>query len=84
MRDQAFDEAVRSRVALHTKRSHLNSIIQALAVSEEELARATDDAWLVEQAGGVVRIVGADPGNLKITTREDLRMAELLLSDRLG
>jgi 2-C-methyl-D-erythritol 4-phosphate cytidylyltransferase len=57
---------------------------RALAVSDEELARATDDAWLVEQTGGVVRIVGADPGNLKITTREDLRMAELLLSDRLG
>ena len=30
----AFDETVRNRVALHTKRSHLNSIIQALAVSE--------------------------------------------------
>jgi 2-C-methyl-D-erythritol 4-phosphate cytidylyltransferase len=57
---------------------------RALAVSDEELARATDDAWLVEQTGGVVRIVGADPGNLKITTREDLRMAELLLSERLG
>jgi 2-C-methyl-D-erythritol 4-phosphate cytidylyltransferase len=57
---------------------------RALAVSDEELARATDDAWLVEQTGGVVRILGADPGNLKITTREDLRVAELLLSDRLG
>jgi 2-C-methyl-D-erythritol 4-phosphate cytidylyltransferase len=56
---------------------------RALAAPDEELARATDDAWLVEQAGGVVRIVGADPGNLKITTREDLRIAELLLSERL-
>jgi len=56
---------------------------RALAAPEEQLARATDDAWLVEQAGGVVRIVGADPGNLKVTTREDLRIAELLLSERL-
>jgi 2-C-methyl-D-erythritol 4-phosphate cytidylyltransferase len=55
---------------------------QALAVPEEQLARATDDAWLVERAGGVVRIVDADPGNLKITTPEDLRIAELLLSER--
>ncbi|MGI8505733.1 MAG: 2-C-methyl-D-erythritol 4-phosphate cytidylyltransferase [Solirubrobacteraceae bacterium] len=55
----------------------------ALAASDEELARATDDAWLVERTGGTVRIVGADPGNLKITTREDLRIAELLLSERL-
>ena len=36
----AFDEAVRNRVPLHTKRGHLNSIIQALAVSEP--ARKTD------------------------------------------
>ena len=41
--------------------------------------RATDDAWLVEQAGGIVRILGSDPGNLKVTTPEDLRVAELLL-----
>ena len=55
---------------------------RALAVGDEELARASDDAWLVERAGGVVRIVGSDPGNLKITTREDLMVAELLLTER--
>jgi 2-C-methyl-D-erythritol 4-phosphate cytidylyltransferase len=55
---------------------------RALAdASDDELARATDDAWLVERAGGIVRILGADPGNMKITTREDLRVAELLLSE---
>ena len=52
--------------------------------SEDELARATDDAWLVERSGGVVRILGSDPGNMKITTPEDLRVAELLLSERRG
>jgi 2-C-methyl-D-erythritol 4-phosphate cytidylyltransferase len=50
--------------------------------SEDELAQATDDAWLVEHAGGVVRVVGSNLGNLKVTTREDLRVAELLLSER--
>jgi 2-C-methyl-D-erythritol 4-phosphate cytidylyltransferase len=55
---------------------------RALSASEDELALATDDAWLVERAGGVVRVIGADPGNLKITTREDLRVAELLLRER--
>jgi 2-C-methyl-D-erythritol 4-phosphate cytidylyltransferase len=55
---------------------------RALAVSDDELARATDDAWLVEQTGGVVHIVGSEPGNMKITTREDLRVAELLLTER--
>ena len=56
---------------------------RALAGSDAELAQATDDAWLIERGGGIVRIVGADPGNLKITTREDLLVAELLLAERL-
>jgi len=55
-----------------------------LGASEDQLARATDDAWLVEQAGGVVRIVDAHRGNLKVTTPEDLLIAELLLSQRPG
>jgi 2-C-methyl-D-erythritol 4-phosphate cytidylyltransferase len=54
----------------------------ALSAADAELAQATDDAWLVERMGGVVRIVAADPGNLKITTREDLRIAEFLLTER--
>jgi 2-C-methyl-D-erythritol 4-phosphate cytidylyltransferase len=55
---------------------------RALSAPDEQLARATDDAWLVERAGGVVRVVSADPGNLKITTSGDLRLAEMLLADR--
>jgi 2-C-methyl-D-erythritol 4-phosphate cytidylyltransferase len=57
---------------------------RALSAGDEDLARATDDAWLVERAGGVVRIVGSDPGNMKVTTADDLRFAELLLSERLA
>lgn len=53
-----------------------------VSASDEELGRATDDAWLVERAGGAVRILGSDPGNMKITTPEDLRVAELLLAER--
>jgi 2-C-methyl-D-erythritol 4-phosphate cytidylyltransferase len=56
---------------------------RALAeASEELLSQATDDAWLIERAGGVVHVIGSDPGNLKITTPEDLRVAELLLAER--
>jgi 2-C-methyl-D-erythritol 4-phosphate cytidylyltransferase len=50
--------------------------------SDELLAQATDDAWLIERAGGVVHVIGSDPGNLKITTPEDLRVADLLLAER--
>ncbi len=59
-----------------------HALERALEVGDEQLAQATDDAWLVERIGGVVRIVGADPGNFKITTREDLRVAEFLLAER--
>jgi 2-C-methyl-D-erythritol 4-phosphate cytidylyltransferase len=52
------------------------------AASDELLSQATDDAWLIERAGGVVHVIGSDPGNLKITTPEDLRVAELLLAER--
>jgi 2-C-methyl-D-erythritol 4-phosphate cytidylyltransferase len=60
-----------------------SALERALAAPDHELARATDDAWLVERAGGVVRVVAADPDNLKVTTPADLRIAELLLSERL-
>ena len=59
-----------------------SALVRALACSDAELAQATDDAWLVERLGGVVHVVGSDPGNMKITTREDLRVADLLLSQR--
>jgi 2-C-methyl-D-erythritol 4-phosphate cytidylyltransferase len=49
---------------------------------EDLLARATDDAWLIEQGGGVVHVLASDPGNLKVTTVHDLRVAELLLAER--
>lgn len=42
-------------------------------------AGATDDARLVELAGGVVRLVPGSARNLKITTEDDLRIAERLL-----
>jgi 2-C-methyl-D-erythritol 4-phosphate cytidylyltransferase len=56
---------------------------QALAVPDEVLAAATDDAWLVERTGGTVRVVESTPANFKVTTPHDLRIAELLLADRL-
>lgn len=54
----------------------------ALAVDPATLARATDDAWLVERAGGRVRVVEAPADNLKVTTRADLEVAAALLRAR--
>jgi len=52
---------------------------RALDVDDATLAAATDDAWLVERAGGTVRVVPAPAENLKITTPHDLQVAERML-----
>ena len=41
---------------------------------------ATDEAMLAERAGHEVRLVESDATNLKVTTQDDLAMAERLLS----
>jgi 2-C-methyl-D-erythritol 4-phosphate cytidylyltransferase len=56
-----------------------DALARALDVDEATLAAATDDAWLVERAGGTVRVVEGPPENLKVTTAADLRVAEELL-----
>jgi 2-C-methyl-D-erythritol 4-phosphate cytidylyltransferase len=48
----------------------------------ESLEAATDDAMLVEAAGGRVEVHPAPAENIKVTTPLDLRVAELLLSER--
>jgi 2-C-methyl-D-erythritol 4-phosphate cytidylyltransferase len=52
---------------------------RALEVDDEVLAGATDDASLVEAAGGSVRVVEAPTENFKVTTAADLARAEALL-----
>jgi 2-C-methyl-D-erythritol 4-phosphate cytidylyltransferase len=55
---------------------------RALAQRNDVLAAATDDASLVEAMGGTVRLVESPRDNLKITTPDDLRLAESLLGAR--
>ena len=55
---------------------------RALSAPDDVLAEATDDAWLVERAGGAVRVVAAPRENLKVTTPGDLQVAELALLSR--
>jgi 2-C-methyl-D-erythritol 4-phosphate cytidylyltransferase len=57
---------------------------RALDVPDDVLARATDDAWLIERAGGRVGVVESSRENLKITTPHDLVVAEMLLASRPG
>ncbi|HLB21325.1 MAG TPA: 2-C-methyl-D-erythritol 4-phosphate cytidylyltransferase [Solirubrobacteraceae bacterium] len=58
------------------------ALARALDVSDELLEAATDDAWLVERAGGRVLVVHVGGENLKVTTPLDLEIAATLLSRR--
>jgi 2-C-methyl-D-erythritol 4-phosphate cytidylyltransferase len=59
-------------------------LMQAHRQAVEEGAAATDDAMLLERLGRKIAIVEGDYQNLKITTPEDLPIAELLLARRMG
>ena len=54
--------------------------VLARALARAAEGEATDEAMLVERSGHPVRLVEGDPRNLKITTAEDVRMAESFLS----
>ena len=53
-------------------------LARAHAQARHDGVTGTDDAFLVERLGGSVRLVAGDPRNLKITTAEDLALAEVL------
>ena len=55
---------------------------EALDADPQRLAAATDEAMLVEKAGGKVLIHPSPASNLKVTTPHDLEVAELLLARR--
>jgi len=58
-------------------------LIDAYARRADYPGIITDDAMLVEWAGDIaVSVTQGHPHNLKITTPDDLRMAELILADR--
>jgi 2-C-methyl-D-erythritol 4-phosphate cytidylyltransferase len=58
-----------------------DALREALAASERP-EEATDEAMLIEAAGGTVLIHPVAEQNLKVTTPLDLRVAELLLAER--
>jgi 2-C-methyl-D-erythritol 4-phosphate cytidylyltransferase len=55
---------------------------KALEADLAQVEAATDEAMLIEAAGGRILIHPAPPENLKVTTPLDLRVAELLLAAR--
>jgi len=60
----------------------VEALREALMADPERLGAATDEAMMVEAAGGRVLIRPSPPENLKVTTPLDLKLAELLLAER--
>ncbi len=58
----------------------LNVIMQAFAHAAKTRFSGTDDASLVEHSGGRVVVIKGSKRNIKITTREDLILAEHFLN----
>jgi len=53
-------------------------IARAHAHAKADGVVGTDDAFLVERLGGAVRLVAGDPRNMKVTTADDLALAEVI------
>jgi 2-C-methyl-D-erythritol 4-phosphate cytidylyltransferase len=63
---------------------HRAALERALDVPPDVLVRATDESWLIERAGGRIRIVESPAENLKVTTPRDLRISSELLLERIA
>jgi 2-C-methyl-D-erythritol 4-phosphate cytidylyltransferase len=68
--------------AVQTPQAFRADALREALSDPEALQDATDDAMLVEQRGGRIRIYSAPSENIKITSPIDLRVAELLLRER--
>ena len=59
-------------------------LLDAYEKAKSDRFTGTDDASLVERLGVEVRILEGDYDNIKITTREDLLLAEQILKKQKG
>lgn len=62
----------------------LGMLRQVHNIPDEALRSATDDASLIEQAGGRVMVVPGERTNIKLTSPEDLILAEAIMIARNG
>lgn len=60
-----------------------NILLRAYEQAAKENFLGTDDASLVERIGGKVKIIWSDYSNIKITTPEDMKIAESFLGSKI-
>jgi 2-C-methyl-D-erythritol 4-phosphate cytidylyltransferase len=66
--------------AVHTPQVFSSQLL--LRAHDEVKDDVTDDASMIEQIGGTVRVFMDSRANIKVTTPEDLLMAEALMADK--
>jgi 2-C-methyl-D-erythritol 4-phosphate cytidylyltransferase len=71
------------RMAQTPQAFHYNLILGAHMAAQKEGYVGTDDAELMELCGEVVKVIPGDPYNIKITTPQDLKLAEAILAGKL-
>ena len=79
--DETLDRA--SLVTVQTPQGFVHGVL-ARVHAEMGDRDVTDDASMVEHAGGRVAVVEGDPSNLKVTYPEDLERARTLAKQRRG
>lgn len=81
--DQTIQETLdRSALwSIQTPQTFRYDIFQkAIKKAEDDQFLGTDEAMLVERLGASIKIIEGSPYNLKVTTPEDLKIAETLLN----
>jgi len=74
-----------SLVSVHTPQAFRTALlVEAMAKARREGFTGTDESSLVERLGEPVTVVAGSYENIKITTTEDLAMAEFILKKRAG
>lgn len=68
--------------AVQTPQTFSAALIRQAHAAHQKGERATDDATLMERMGHVVRLTEGDVENIKLTTPEDMLLAEQVLARR--
>jgi 2-C-methyl-D-erythritol 4-phosphate cytidylyltransferase/2-C-methyl-D-erythritol 2,4-cyclodiphosphate synthase len=71
-------------VLAQTPQAFRRAVLAAALVADSSAETATDEAMLAERAGFRVHVVAGEPGNVKITTAEDLERARRRGQSRVG
>jgi len=85
--DYGFVLSTRERAGLWAAQTPqvfpFRALLRAYSQALESGIEATDDAAVFEASGGIVKVITGDYENIKVTTEIDLKLAGVILSERI-